>query len=102
MEISQDRHFMSVSEAIDIKLRNKSIEHAVLEILNTCHISITNASRARYRSKLLAANRQRLEASKRGRLAMWQADADKEEFCPCIPHVEDEPLEEYPIEEDPV
>ena len=62
MENSPNINFMSISEAMLIKQKHGSIEHAVLEILNECNISITNASRNRYRRKLSAADHQRTEA----------------------------------------
>ena len=106
MENSPNINFMSVSEAMLIKQKHGSIEHAVLEILNECNISITNASRCRYRRKLMAADNQRSEALRRGRLAMWLADVAKEEFCPRIPPVQEEQqpiedlVEDYPVEDE--
>ena len=102
MENSPNINFMSVSEAMLIKQKHGSIEHAVLEILNECNISVTNASRCRYRRKLTAADQQRSEALRRGRLAMWLADAAKEEFCPRIPPVQEEHHKEDLIEDYPV
>ena len=93
---------MSLSEAMSIKQKHGSIEHAVLEILNECNISITNASRNRYRRKLSAADHQRTEARRRGRLAMWLAGAEQEEFCPRIPPVQEEHHREDIVEDDPV
>ena len=61
MEISPTIHFMSVSEALAIMHRKRSVPHAVIEIFNMCNISITSASRNRNRRKLLAANLQRAE-----------------------------------------
>ena len=81
MENSPNIHFMSVSEAIVIMQKHNSVDHAVLEILNESNISITNASRCKYRWKLFAASRQKSEALRCGRLAVWLADAAKEEFC---------------------
>ena len=101
MENSPIATFMSVSEAISILQKHKSIEHAILEVLDKCNIPRTNASRSRTRKKLLAAKLHRAQAIRRGTLALWRTEAEQKEFCHRLPCQNDIPEEEH-VEDDDV
>ena len=86
MEISPNKHFMSVSEALSVFKKNKYIvENAVLDILKQCNIPITNTSRGRIKRKLIKEKDRRRHAGRNGGMPKWLSDAAQEEFCPHMP-----------------